>query len=201
MTGMQMEPTSDERLEVVTIPVSDVERAKEFYTRIGWRQDHTPPGKFQFTPPGSWCSIQFGAGLTTAAPGSAQRMYLCVPDIAATRERLSALGVEVGEYFHTGGPSPEPGLHPERASYRSHFPFTDPDGNSYLVQEVTSRLPGRIDPGPTTFTSVDDLARALRRAATAHDEHKKPTGETDTNWADWYAAFLASEQFGEQPPV
>lgn len=134
-----------ERLEVVTIPVSDVERAKEFYARLGWRLDHTPPTKVQFTPPGSSCSVQFGTGLTTATPGSAQNMYLCVPDIVATRGQLTGLGVEVGNYFHTGGATPQPGLHPERESYRSHFPFRDPDGNSWLVQEVTTRLPGRVD--------------------------------------------------------
>ncbi len=183
-----------ERLEVVTIPVSDVERAKEFYARLGWRLDHTPPAKFQFTPPGSACSVQFGTGLTTAAPGSAQNMYLCVPDIVATRDRLAELGVEAGDYYHTGGTVPQPGLHPGRESYRSHFPFKDPDGNSWLVQEVTTRLPGRVDPAAAVFTSAGDLAPALRRAAAAHTEHMKRTGETDENWAEWYAAYLTSEQ-------
>ncbi|MEU6601364.1 VOC family protein [Streptomyces flaveolus] len=187
---------SDERLEVVTIPVSDVERAKEFYLRLGWRLDRTPPAKVQVTPPGSACSVQFGTGLTTAEPGSAQNMYLCVPDIVAERNRLVELGVAVGDYYHTGGAVPEPGLHPERESYRSHFPFRDPDGNSWLVQEVTSRLPGRIGPGPTAFTSADDLARALRRAAAAHAERLKSTGDVDTDWAEWYAAYLVAEQTG-----
>lgn len=125
MTAEPVRFNPDERLEVVTIPVSDVERAKEFYLRLGWRLDRTPPAKVQVTSPGSACSVQFGAGLTTAEPGSAQNMYLCVPDIVAERNRLVELGVEVGDYYHTGGPVPEPGLHPERESYRSHFPFRD----------------------------------------------------------------------------
>ncbi|PWI15336.1 glyoxalase [Streptomyces sp. Act143] len=183
-----------ERLEVVTIPVSDVERAKEFYARIGWRLDRTPPTKVQFTPPGSACSVQFGTGLTTAVPGSAQNMYLCVHDIVATRDRLTALGVEVGDYYHTGGPAPHPGLHPERESYRSHFPFKDPDGNTWLVQEVTTRLPGRVDAPTAAFTSTDALAQALQRAAAAHTEYLERTGEDDEKWAQWYAEYLMNEQ-------
>ncbi|MCW8384564.1 VOC family protein [Streptomyces justiciae] len=185
---------AEQRLEVVTIPVSDVERAKEFYARLGWRLDRTPPTKVQFTPPGSACSVQFGTGLTTATPGSAQNMYLCVHDIVATRDRLTALGVQVGDYYHTGGPAPQPGLHPERESYRSHFPFSDPDGNTWLVQEVTTRLPGRVDALTVSFTSADTLAQALRRAAAAHGEHVRRTGEDDAKWPEWYAEYLMNEQ-------
>jgi hypothetical protein len=121
-------------------------------------------------------------------------MYLCVPDIVATRDRLIALGVEVGDYYHTGGPAPQPGLHPERESYRSHFPFHDPDGNTWLVQEVTTRLPGRVDPSAAVYASPEALAAALRRAAAAHIEHTTRTGESDENWARWYAEYLMSEQ-------
>ncbi|GGM22460.1 hypothetical protein GCM10010129_78460 [Streptomyces fumigatiscleroticus] len=196
MAARSRKSGSDERLEVVTIPVSDVGRAKEFYARLGWRLDRTPPGKVQFTPPGSACSVQFGVGLTTAAPGSAQNTYLCVPDIVAARERLAGLGVDVGEYYHTGGAAPEPGLHPTRDSYRSHFPFRDPDGNIWLAQEVTTRLPGRVGPGAVTFTSAEDLAGALRRAAAAHGGHMADTDGTDQDWAARYARYMVHERTG-----
>ena len=192
----------DMKLEAIVIPVSDVERAEAFYRRLGWRQDVTPPGSgvFQFTPHGSACSVQFGANLTSAAPGSAQRTYLIVSDIEAAREKLVAAGVEVSEVFHFGPEGPVGGPDPERGSYRSFASFSDPDGNSWLLQEITTRLPGRIDTGVTSFGSASDLANALRRAEAAHGEHEKRTGQRDANWPDWYAAYVAAEQAGTELP-
>src|SRR5687768_7994540 len=194
--------TVDMKLEVVVIPVSDVERAEKFYRRLGWRQDVTPPGSgvFQFTPHGSACSIQFGKNLTSAAPGSAQRTYLIVSDIEAARNKLLAAGIEVSEFFHLGANGPEGGLDPERRSYFSLASFNDPDGNSWLLQEITTRLPGRIEPGAISFGSATDLAGAFRRAEAAHGEHEKRTGQRDSNWPDWYAKYMVSEQTGEEPP-
>ena len=190
----------DQKLEVVTIPVSDVDRAKEFYVRLGWRLDATPPGVVQFTPPGSWCSVQFGPGRTSAAPGSAQGMFLIVADIAAVREQLAAAGVDVGDVFHLGPDGPVSGPDPEHRSYRSLATFSDPDGNSWRLQEVTTRLPGRVDTGVTSFGSATDLASAMRRAAAAHGEHEKRIGAADANWPDWYAAYMVAEQAGAPPP-
>ncbi|KIF68562.1 glyoxalase [Streptomyces sp. AcH 505] len=196
---------ADMKLEVVTLPVSDVDRAREFYQKLGWRLDETPPWVVQLTPPGSWCSVQFGEGLTTGAPGSAQRLYLIVSDLAATRDDLLAAGVNVGEIFHLGenGPvaGPEAGPDPGHNSYSSLATFADPDGNTWLLQEITSRLPGRVDSAGTTFTSTPDLASALRRAAAAHGEHEKRTGEEDINWPDWYADYMVREQSGTQLPT
>lgn len=189
----------DMKVEVVVIPVSDVDRAKEFYGRLGWRLDKTPPGVVQFTPHGSGCSVQFGADLTSAAPGSAKG-YLIVSDLEAARAALVAGGIEVSEIFHQGPDGPVEGLDPERRSYFSRATFSDPDGNNWLLQEVTTRLPGRIEPGPTSFASASDLASALRRAAAAHGEHEKRTGEEDPNWPDWYAEYMVSEQTGAEPP-
>ena len=194
----------DMKLEAIVIPVSDVERAQEFYRRLGWRQDVTPPGSgvFQFTPHGSGCSVQFGANLTSAAPGSAQRTYLIVSDIEAAREKLVAAGVEVSEVFHLGPEGPVGGPDPEHGSYRSLASFSDPDGNSWLLQEITTRLAGRIDTGVTSFGSASDLASALRRAEAAHGEHEKRAGgQRDENWPDWYAAYMAAEQAGTELPT
>lgn len=194
----------DMKLEAIVIPVSDVERAQEFYRRLGWRQDVTPPGSgvFQFTPHGSGCSVQFGANLTSAAPGSAQRTYLIVSDIEAAREKLVTAGVEVSEVFHFGPEGPAGGHDPERRSYSSLASFSDPDGNSWLLQEITTRLPGRIDTGVTSFGSASDLASAFRRAEAAHGEHEKRTGgQRDANWPDWYAAYMAAEQAGTELPT
>ena len=195
--------TVDMKLEVVVIPVSDVDRAKKFYAKLGWRQDVTPPGSgiFQFTPHGSACSIQFGANLTSAAPGSAQRTYLIVSDIEAARKALIDAGVDVSEIFHLGPNGFVGGPDPERGTYRSLATFNDPDGNSWLLQEITTRLPGRIDSGVTSFGSTTDLIRALRRAEAAHGEHEKRTGVRDVNWADWYAAYMAAEQVGTELPT
>ena len=193
----------DMKLEAVVIPVSDAGRAEEFYRRLGWRQDVTPPGSgvFQFTPHGSGCSVQFGKGLTSAAPGSAQRTYLIVSDIQAARDALVAAGIEVSEIFHFGPDGPVGGPDPERRSYSSLATFSDPDGNSWLLQEITTRLAGRIDSGVTSFGSASDLASALRRAEAAHGEHEKRTGgQRDANWPDWYAKYMAAEQSGEELP-
>ena len=189
----------DQKLEVVVIPVSDVDRAKQFYGRLGWRLDVTPPGVVQFTPPGSWCSVQFGKSLTTAAPGSAKG-YLIVSDIVAAREQLVAAGIEVSEFFHIGPGGRVSGLDPERRSYYSRATFRDPDGNIWLLQEITARLPGRVDHGVTSFGSASDLASALRRAAAAHGKHEKRIGAADANWPDWYAEYMAREQSGEELP-
>ncbi|MEU4714997.1 VOC family protein [Micromonospora purpureochromogenes] len=189
----------DLKLEVVVIPVSDVDRAKEFYGRLGWRLDKTPPGIVQFTPQGSDCSVQFGSNLTSAAPGSA-KAYLIVSDVEAARNALVAAGVEAGEVFHPGPEGPVKGLDPERRSYFSRTSFSDPDGNTWLVQEVTTRLPGRIEAAATSFTSASDLASALRRAAAAHGEYEKRTGQVDPNWPDWYAEYMVSEQSGAELP-
>ena len=186
--------TVDMRLEVVVIPVADVDRAKRFYGGLGWRldADFVVGDEFrvvQFTPPGSPCSIHFGTGVTSAVPGSARGLYLVVSDIEAARAELVARGVEVSEVFHRAGPG-EPSLSgpdPEHRSYRSYASFSDPDGNGWLLQEVTARLPGRVDADATTFTSSTELAAALRRAAAAHGEHEKrtaastmPAGRTGT---------------------
>jgi catechol 2,3-dioxygenase-like lactoylglutathione lyase family enzyme len=195
--------TSDMKLEVVVIPVSDVDRATAFYTKLGWRQDATPPGSgvVQFTPPGSWCSIQFGANLTSAAPGSVQRTYLVVSDIEAARAELAAAGIDVSEVFHRGADGPASGPEPEHGSYQSFATFGDPDGNSWLLQEITKRLPGRVDAAATEFGSANDLASAIRRAEVAHAEHEARSGQADPNWPDWYAAYMVAEQAGEELPT
>jgi len=194
--------TIDMKLEVIVIPVSDAERAEQFYRKLGWRQDVTPPGSgvFQFTPHGSACSLQFGRNLTSATPGSAQRTYLIVSNIEAARKAIVAAGIEVSEIFHLGPNGPVGGPDPEHGTYRSLATFSDPDGNSWLLQEITTRLPGRIDSGVTSFGSVTDLVGALRRAEAAHGEHEKRTGQRDANWSDWYAAYMVAEQAGTELP-
>ncbi len=203
------------KLEVVVIPVSDVDRAKDFYARLGWRLDadfwfDNGFRVVQFTPAGSGTSIQFGTKITTAAPGSAQGLYLVVTDILAAHDQLVARGVRVSEVFHQGEPGanfqPEgssgrlSGPAPEHSSYGSYATFTDPDGNSWLLQEVTTRLAGRVDADTMGFASVNDLASALRRAAAAHGEHEKRIGRHDAEWPDWYAAYMVAEQTGQQLP-
>jgi catechol 2,3-dioxygenase-like lactoylglutathione lyase family enzyme len=207
------------KLEIVVIPVSDVDRAKEFYERLGWRldADYDNGNDFrviQFTPPGSGCSIIFGKNVTAAAPGSAQGLYLIVSDIAAASNELLRRGVKISEVFHDAGGvyagPDEPylfgrlrvsGPDPEHRSYRSFASFNDPDGNGWLFQEITTRLPGRIDPATTSFASANDLASALRRAAAAHGEHEKRTGgQRDENWPDWYAEYMVREQAGKELP-
>lgn len=196
------------KLEVALIPVTDVDRAKQFYQLLGWRldADDAPVQNVrivQFTPPGSGCSVTFGKGLTAAAPGSAAA-GLIVSDIEAAHDDLIRRGIGATEMWH-GAPFPPeariPGPDPERTSYGSFFAFNDPDGNTWLVQEVTTRHPGRIDPAATKFASANDLASAMRRAAAAHSEHEKRNGGRDANWEDWYAAYMAAEQAGTEPPM
>ena len=189
----------DMKVEVIVIPVADVDRAKEFYARLGWRLDATPPTVVQFTPPGSSCSVQFGATLTTAPPGSGKG-YLIVSDILAIRDTLVAAGVEVSEVFHPSAEGPVNGVDPEHRSYFSRATFSDPDGNVWLLQEITTRLPGRVEADATSFGSASDLASAFRRAAAAHGEHEKRTGQADANWPDWYAAYMVAEGAGLELP-
>lgn len=202
----------DTKLEVVVIPVSDVDRAKEFYGSLEWRldADFAAGDHFrivQFTPSGSACSIQFGTNVTSAAPGSAQNLYLIVSDLEAARHELVARGVQVGEVFHErtrgarfGTNGRVRGPAPGHESYRSFASFSDPDGNGWLLQEVTTRLPGRVDPAAMSFASARDLANALRRAEAAHGEHEQRTGQRDENWPDWYAAYMVAEQAGTELP-
>ena len=206
----------DLKLEAIVIPVSDVDHAKKFYAGLGWRLDADFPFDngfrvVQFTPPGSECSIQFGTKVTNAAPGSAKGLYLIVSDIAAAHDELVALGVKVSEVFHAKTPGAQfqpddksgrvSGPAPDHATYRSFATFSDPDGNGWLLQEVTTRLPGRIDAAKTAFASAADLASAFRRAEAAHGEHEKRTGgQRDANWPDWYAAYMVAEQAGKELP-
>jgi catechol 2,3-dioxygenase-like lactoylglutathione lyase family enzyme len=210
--------TVDMKFEIVVIPVSDVDRAKRFYGNLGWRLDADFAAGddyrvIQFTPPGSGCSVIFGKNVTAAAPGSAQGLYLIVSDIKAARDELLGRGVEISEVFHGAADvyagTDEPylfgrlrvsGPDPEHRSYRSFASFKDPDGNGWLFQELTARLPGRVD-ADTTFTSSTELATALRRAAAAHGEHEKRIGKQDTNWPDWYAEYMVREQTGKPLPT
>ena len=206
----------DMLLEAVVIPVADVDRAKEFYVGLGWRLDADFPFDngfrvVQLTPPGSPCSVQFGSNITTAAPGSAEGLYLVVSDIEAARQELGSRGAEVSEVFHPdepgaqfradeGGRAAGPGA--DDGSYSTFATFDDPDGNRWLIQEVTTRLPGRVDAPQTSFSSVDDVAQALRRAAAAHGEHEaRDGGKYDENWPDWYAAYMVAERAGTELPT
>jgi catechol 2,3-dioxygenase-like lactoylglutathione lyase family enzyme len=193
----------DMKLEVVTIPVSDIERATKFYGSLGWRQDVTPPGSgvVQFTPPGSACSVHFGTNRTSAAPGSAQNQFLIVSDIQAARDELAGRGVEVSEVFHFGPNGQVSGPAPDHATYGSFATFSDPDGNRWLLQEITTRLPGRVEATETAFGSANDLAGAFRRAEAAHGEHERRTGQRDADWPTWYAAYMVAEQHGAELPV
>ena len=199
--------TVDTKLEVVVIPVSNVDRAKRFYSNLGWRldADFVVDDAFrgvQFTPPGSSCSIHFGKGITSAVPGSARGFYLVVSNIEAARAELVDGGAEVSEVFHRAvGEGPSSGPDPARRSYASYATFSDPDGNEWLVQEVTVRLPGRVDADSTTFTSPTELASALRRAEAAHGEHEKRTGQRDADWPSWYAEYMVAEQAGKELPT
>src|SRR3954447_10233989 len=209
--------TVDMKLEIVVVPVSNVDRAKQFYGDLGWRLDADFAAVdgyrvIQFTPAGSGASVIFDSNVTAAAPGSAKGLYLIVSDIEAACKELVGRGVRVSGPFHGGGDvhngSDEPhlfgsvrlsGPDPERRSYFTLASFSDPDGNGRLLQEITARLPGRIE-ADTTFTSAAELAAALRRAATAHGEHEKRTGGHDVNWPDWYAEYILREQVGEPLP-
>jgi len=208
-------PTAlDMKLEVVIIPVADVDRSKAFYANLGWRLDADFPFEngfrvVQFTPPGSSCSVQFGQKLTSAAVGSARDFYLIVSDIEAARETISSRGVAVSDVFHPAVPGAQ--FHPEdvsnrlkgaaenHRSYSSFATFSDPDGNRWLLQEVTTRLPGRVA-DDTKYTSAAGLSDALQRAAKAHGEHEKRIGQADPKWPDWYAEYMVREQSGEELP-
>ena len=208
--------TVDMHLEVHLIPVSDVDRAKQFYQRLGWRldADDSPLEGLrivQFTPPGSGTSVTFGMGLTPAAPGSAGG-GLIVSDIQAAHAEVTSRGIDASGIWH-GPPFPpearQPGPDPEHTSYGSFFSFTDPDSNTWLVQEVTTRLPGRINAAETVFASTADLASALGRAEAAHAEHHKRAGRPhlfhqsgqDGEWPAWYASYLVAEQAGTDLPA
>lgn len=208
----------DMKFEIVVIPVSNIDRAKDFYARLGWRLDADFDNGadfrvIQFTPPGSGCSIIFGKNVTPAAPGSSQGLYLVVSDIEAARKELLDRGIAVSETFHSDGVytgSDElylfgsvrvTGPDPEHRTYRSFASFKDPDGNGWIFQEITARLPGRIDSAGTNFASVADLAEAMRRASKAHGEHEARTGgQRDENWPGWYASYMVAEQSGKELP-
>jgi catechol 2,3-dioxygenase-like lactoylglutathione lyase family enzyme len=202
--------------EVLVLPISDVDRAKEFYASLGWRLDaDRATDEFrlvQFTPPGSACSIQFGTNISTSPPGSAQGLILTVSDIQAAREALVSRGAEVSDVFHCatgtvcrfrdgdGVFERAPGPAPDHASYSSFVSLSDPDGNGWLLQEVTTRLPGRVDPRQTSFSSASELAAAMTRASAAHGEHEKRIGHADADWPDWYAKYMVAEQTGAELP-
>jgi catechol 2,3-dioxygenase-like lactoylglutathione lyase family enzyme len=209
-TGMPM------GLEVVVIPVSDVDRARQFYLSLGWRLDaDVSAGDFrvvQLTPPGSGCSVMFGSHLTTATPGSYADMHLVVSDIDAARADLVARGISVSEVYHCaegyacrfsadGLNGRVPGRSPEGQTYGSFASFSDPDGNAWVLQEITARLPGRVDLGPASYASPAEIARALRRAAKAHGAHEARIGAADANWPEWYAEHMYREQSGEPLPL
>ncbi len=200
----------DMTLEVVVIPVADVERAKRFYAGLGWRIDADFGARgVQLTPPGSACSIQFGENMIPTPPGSAQALHLIVSDIEAARDDLVAHGVETSEVFHCaqgygcrfpGHDGRVSGRAPGDGTYGSFLTFDDPDGNGWILQEITTRFPGRVE-GDTTYTSVSDLAQALRRAAAAHGQHEARTGRADPDWPNWYAEYMVKEQAGQEPPL
>jgi catechol 2,3-dioxygenase-like lactoylglutathione lyase family enzyme len=198
----------DMKLEAIVIPVADIERSIAFYKGIGWRldADFKVGDAFrgvQFTPPGSSCSIHFGKGVTQAAPGSASGLFLVVSDIEAARADLLQRGVAVGEVFHlTPGTPPVGGKDPAGRSYASHAAFSDPDGNTWLLQEVTTRFPGRVDADGSSYTSSTELAAAMRRASAAHGEHEKRNpGEPHDHWPAWYAEYMVAEQTGKPLPT
>lgn len=203
----------DMKLEVVVLPVSDVDRAKAFYAdTLGWRVDaDLPVGDdfrvVQLTPPGSQASIIFGTGVSSAKPGSAEGLHLVVDDIEATHAELVAHGVEAeifhdagGIFHHAGVEGREPGPDPQRRSYGSFASFSDPDGNGWVLQEIGARLPGRVTQA-TTYTSTSDLEQALMRAAAAHGKHEELTGEADEQWPAWYADYMVRERAGEELPT
>ncbi len=202
----------DFKLEVVVIPVSDVDKAKDFYRGLGWRLDADFPLSdgfrvVQLTPPGSPCSIIFGTGVTAAAPGSADGPQLVVSDVAAARDELVKRGAVVSEVFHdavgfhhAGTAERVPGPAPDRKSYGSWVSFADPDGNRWFVQEVTTRLPGRVTPAPAAYETAADLAAALRRAEAAHGKFEEKIGQADPDWPDWYAQYMLDERPSTSAP-
>jgi catechol 2,3-dioxygenase-like lactoylglutathione lyase family enzyme len=204
---------SDFKLEVVVLPVTDVDRAKRFYTSLGWREDadFATSDEFrvvQVTPPGSQASVIFGTGVTSATPGAVEDLQLTVFDIDRARDELVARGVDVSEVFHDAGgvfhhaatEARVAGPAPEHADYGSFASFRDPDGNGWLLQEIKVRLPGRAS-ATTQYDDAPDLAEALRRAAAAHGEHEARTGQADPDWPDWYAEYMVRERAGEELPT
>ncbi|KAA0695610.1 glyoxalase [Neorhizobium sp. P12A] len=217
MSGQQNSITTDElemKLEVVVVPVSDVDKAKAFYTGLGWRLDADVSGLdgfrvVQVTPPGSPCSVIFGSKVTSAAAGSAQGLHLIVSDIERARATVAARGVQISDVFHDvggvfhhqGGEGRISGPHPSRDSYGSFASFSDPDGNGWVFQEITARLPGRVEADLTRFSSKTDLAEALKRAAAAHGKYEEENGgKHDEDWPHWYAAYMVAEQHGATLP-
>jgi catechol 2,3-dioxygenase-like lactoylglutathione lyase family enzyme len=204
----------DMKLEVIVLPVADVDRAKAFYKALGWREDaDVVTGEdfrvVQVTPPGSPCSVIFGTGISAAAPGSVEGLHMVVSDIEAARAELADRGIDASEVFHDSGgvfhhagtTGRVAGSAPDHHSYASFVSFNDPDGNGWVFQEVTTRLPGRVDPAATSFASASDLADAMRRAAAAHGEHEARTGQADANWPDWYAQYMVRELAGQELPT
>ncbi len=201
------------KLEAIVIPVADVDRSKEFYVGLGWRldADFAFDNGFrvvQVTPPGSPASIQFGTRITVQEPGSAEGIYLVVSDISAARDQLAGMGAVVSEVFHPEAPGAQfgqlagraAGAADDGASYGSFATFQDPDGNTFLLQEVTTRIAGRVDADATEYASVADVVGALERAAKAHGEHEVRIGAADPNWPAWYAAYLVAEAHGSPLP-
>jgi len=187
----------DMKLEVVVLPVTDVDRTKHFYKTLGWREDADivfgSSRVVQLMPPGSPASVHFGTGITDAAPGSVRGTYLVVDDIEGVRAELAGHGVDVSEVFHRDADGAfAPGVHPDRGTYSSFASFSDPDGNTWLLQEVTTRLPGRV--AGVAYGSADELEQALRLAAAAHGEHEKETGQYDEGWPSWYAQYMVQHQ-------
>jgi catechol 2,3-dioxygenase-like lactoylglutathione lyase family enzyme len=198
--------TVDLKLEVVIIPVSDVDRAKQFYGGLGWRLDadfafENGVRVVQFTPPGSGCSIQFGTKITAGPSGSARDLYLVVANIDAARTELTARGATVSDVFHPvipgaqfqplGASGRESGAAEGHGSYRSFATFSDPDGNSWLLQEITSRLPGR---GMGSSVDVGTLTELLRETEQAHGQHQN---EAPTHhWSQWYAGYIVARERG-----
>jgi catechol 2,3-dioxygenase-like lactoylglutathione lyase family enzyme len=200
--------TVDLKLEVVVIPVSDVDRAKRFYQSLGWRLDadfafDNGFRAVQFTPPGSGCSVQFGTSITSAVPGSAQGLYLVASEIEAARAELAARGAGISEVFHAGSPGAQfqrdgtsgrlRGPAADHASYFSFATFSDPDGNGWLLQEIKTRLPGRGLSNP----DVPTLTELLREAEKRHGEYE-PTAPKH-HWSDWYAAYIVAREQGRTP--
>ena len=200
-------------LEVLVIPVSDVDRAKRFYEKLGFRLDIDSDDSnenyrvIEYTPPGSGASIIFGKGVTSARPGSVDRLVLAVSDLDAVRAKLLSQGIAVSEVFHdvggglgggfhAGTEARAPGPDPQGRSYGSYASFSDPDGNVWLLQQITKRLPGRVD--APAFASAGELASALRRAEAAHGKYEAQLGKRDENWPNWYAEYMLREQSGEE---
>jgi catechol 2,3-dioxygenase-like lactoylglutathione lyase family enzyme len=199
--------TVDMKLEVVVIPVTDIDRAKRFYEGLGWRLDAdliSGDGSrvVQLTPHGSPSSIHLRQRDHSSPGGVSPGTWLIVSDIEAARAELKGRGVVVSEVFHfsPGQKGPVPGHDPQGDSYRAFATFNDPDGNTWLLQQITSRLPGRVEQAETSFASGGDLANAMRRASAAHGEHEKRIGKADENWPDWYASYMVAEQAGAELP-